>query len=191
MADDDYIRFDEIEDVLASLDLLALLTPRVKQAPQLWKWVIMAAQSALQGAIVCALHDGVGVSVLDDKSARAVLKWHQTRIGRYPRRPRMAEFWVLLKRFCEKKDKREPRLSWLQARDVYRLHREFRNTFQHFQPMGWSIEKAGLPRIVGTAIDVTEFAMADRAVLYRLDDAQNERLKRMLARVREGLASAV
>ena len=50
-------------------------------------------------------------------------------------------------------------LTGQQCRDIRRLHREFRNNFVHFIPTGWGIEKVGLPRIVGAALDVVEDLM--------------------------------
>jgi hypothetical protein len=58
----DYVSYDEIEDVLATTDLLALVTPLLLDQPALWKWAMIAAQNGLQAAIVCALHDSLGVS---------------------------------------------------------------------------------------------------------------------------------
>ena len=52
---DEYLYFDEIEDVLSSVDLLAMIVPLVDEQPSYWKWIIVAAHSALQGAMVCAL----------------------------------------------------------------------------------------------------------------------------------------
>ena len=48
-----YVRTDEREDVIASLDLIALLAPQLLRHPPMWKWVISAAHNALQGALVC------------------------------------------------------------------------------------------------------------------------------------------
>jgi hypothetical protein len=144
----DYVTYDEIEDVLASTDLLALVTLHLRKKPAFWKWAIVAAQNGLQGAIVCALHDGVGVSVLNDKSARAVLAWHDLRNGDYPPE-RLADFWVLFERFCRQNPSAQEKVTRLQIRDIHKLHRHFRNNFQHFTPKSWSIQKAGLPRIVG------------------------------------------
>jgi hypothetical protein len=62
----DYVTCDEIEDALASTDLLALAISQLRKKPVFWKWVIIAAQNGLQGAIVCALHDGICVSVLNN-----------------------------------------------------------------------------------------------------------------------------
>lgn len=80
----DHVTYDEIEDVLTSTDLLAMVALQLDERPSLWKWMITAAQNGLQGAILqgaimCALHDGVGVSILTEKSAHAVLAWHDGR----------------------------------------------------------------------------------------------------------------
>src|SRR5215510_3143470 len=71
----DYIRFDEIEDVVVSAELVAHLAPLLDTHPSYWKWVIVAAHNAMQGAMVCALTDSTGTSVLDE-SAKKVLDWH-------------------------------------------------------------------------------------------------------------------
>jgi hypothetical protein len=67
MRSDEYVRFDEFEDVLASVELVALLAPRVHDKPQYWKWIIVGAHSALQGAMVCAYVDSSGTSILKKK----------------------------------------------------------------------------------------------------------------------------
>jgi hypothetical protein len=67
---DDCIRFDEREDVLASLDLLKLITPLLDECPAYWKWAIIAAHNALQGAMVCALADSAGLTVLNKDSSK-------------------------------------------------------------------------------------------------------------------------
>ena len=69
----DYIRFDEIEDVVVSAELVAHLAPLLDAHPSYWKWVIVAAHNE-QGAMVCALADSTGTSVLDE-SAKKVLDW--------------------------------------------------------------------------------------------------------------------
>jgi hypothetical protein len=45
----DYVRFDERTNVLASLQLLELITPLLTERPALWKWVIIGTHDALQG----------------------------------------------------------------------------------------------------------------------------------------------
>src|SRR5262249_8303391 len=81
----DYIRFDEIEDVVVSAELVAHLAPLLDAHPSYWKWVIVAAHNAMQGAMVCALADCTGTSALDE-SAKKVLDWHNAGMRRSSRR---------------------------------------------------------------------------------------------------------
>jgi hypothetical protein len=117
--------FDEIEDVLSSTDLLADVIPKLSNAPQYWKWAIVASHSCLQGAMVCAFQDASGASVLDKKSARALLRWFDEG-GEW-----LAGFETLLIRCVEGGIFT---LTEQQENDVRRLHNEFRNTFSHFTP---------------------------------------------------------
>ena len=71
----DYVRFDEIEDVLVSVELVALLAPLLDNHPPYWKWAIVGAHSSLQGAMVCALVRSAGTSVLRKEDAAKMLAW--------------------------------------------------------------------------------------------------------------------
>jgi hypothetical protein len=185
----DYLRFDAIEDVLSSLDLLALVAGLVRKQPSYWKWMIVAAHGGLQGAMVCALNDTSGVSVLDNKSARKTLKWYDARKGTMPQ-GRLADFKSLLAR-CQDKSRMEDEplvLTKEQLKDLRRLHEEFRNNFSHFTPMSWSIEIAGLPRIVGTAVDCIEYLMGCTQALIKLTGNRKRRLSKNIKETRALLA---
>lgn len=189
----DYVHFDEIEDVLASSDLLALVAPLVgkKRKSSYWKWIIVAAHNALQGAMVCAYSDSTGTSILDRRTSALKLNWLQAPLatrGQEPR-ARLAEFGVLLKRCMTEDERFEPALVLTdqQLRDIERLHAEFRNNFAHFQPMGWSIERQGLPRIVGAAMAATEWLMSHDNVIHRMNGNQLRRLKANLKAARTTL----
>lgn len=132
-----YVRFDEFEDVLASVELVALLAPFVREDPQYWKWIIVGAHSALQGAMVCAYVDSSGTLILKkQKKCR----------GKKPKRPKtpreeLADFEDLLKRCVRGSHTCEPLvLTNRQRRDIGRLHREFRNN------LSTSCPKAGASR---------------------------------------------
>jgi hypothetical protein len=165
------VYFNEIEDVLSSLDLLTLVAPLVRKQPSYWKWVIIAAHAGLQGAMVCALRaqDTSGVSVLEKKSARKMLKWFDTQKGQPPEE-RLADFNTLLERCSDKKFMGgEPlKLTRTQNEDIEKLHDEFRNRFAHFVPMGWTIKKLILPRIARSAVDATEMLMGRSQILLYL-----------------------
>ncbi len=182
------LHFDEIEDVLSSLDLLALVLPLVRNQLSYWKWTIVAAHAGFQGAMVCALRDTSGVSILEKQCAREMLEWFDTQKGERPDE-RLANFATLLRR-CRKAscmDGRPLKIGDAQIHDIKRLNRDFRNNFAHFIPKGWSIEKAGLPRIISAAVDATETLMGHPRVVYRLTGNRKRRLAHRLNAIRAGL----
>jgi hypothetical protein len=79
------------------------------------------------------------------------------------------------------------KLSRAQADDIARLHKHFRNNFAHFVPKSWSIEKAGLPRIVRAALDAIETLMRHSRVLYKLSGNKKRRLAHRLKTIRATL----
>jgi len=182
------VRFDEREDVLASMDLLELITPLLSERPALWKWAIIGAQSALQGAMVCALADSTGTSVLTPKSGGKLLKWlqsHDSNRGAPPKE-RLAEFGVLLEKSITELGLK---LSEQQEKDIRRLHDYFRNQFSHFIPMGWGIEKAGLPRIIETTLGAVQMLMKMGRAAIHLDEPDRQRLERTLRNSKLALRS--
>jgi hypothetical protein len=78
-------------------------------------------------------------------------------------------------------------LTHQQRRNIRRLHRDFRNNFTHFIPQGWRIEKAGLPRIVGAALDAAGGLMRRDYVTRLLDVNRQQRLQQRLT---DALATA-
>jgi hypothetical protein len=167
---DDYIDFDEIGDVLASVDVIAVLAPTLSDNPLRWKWVILAAHSAMQGAMVCAYADSANTSILKKQSEAERLEWlgadEDTR-GPYPGEW-LADFKDLLRKCLRGSHDCAPLvLTKAQRKDIDRLH-QFRNGFTHFTPKGWAIEQVGLPRIIGVALDIVEELInRDQVILNR------------------------
>ena len=157
-----YVRFDEREDVIASMELLTLLIPLANKTPRYWKWIIIAAQSAVQGALVCALSGTAGIGALTKDLQSAWLAWFDTRKGPVPDE-KLADFKTLLKWARDPKILSPPlKLTTSQIRDLLKLHTHLRNNFTHFTPKGWSIEIAGLPRMVLAAIQTAEWLMLNQ-----------------------------
>jgi hypothetical protein len=185
-----YIRFDEIEDVISSVELLALVSPLLRKQPSYWKWAIISVHNGMQGAMVCVLGSTSGVGVLSKKSAKAVFAWHEAGgQGPYPEEW-MANFTTLLERCRTERPGEEPfKLTAAQERDIKRLNDHFRNNFAHFVPESWSIEKVGLPRIVGTAVECIQQLMNRDEVIYRLSGNRQRRLKSGIKKIRRTLQS--
>jgi hypothetical protein len=188
MVTKEFLRLDEIEDVLSSLDLLALIAPLLKSQSSYWKWSILAAHSGLQGAMVCALLNSSVVSVLDKRSARKLLAWLDTQAGPAPDE-RLADFNTLLCRCGEaaRMGGHPLELNNAQINDIKRLHEDFRNEFAHFTPKGWSVEKAGLPRIISAAVDAIERLMNHPRVRHKLSGNKKRRLASCLITIRQEL----
>jgi hypothetical protein len=175
----DFVRFTEIEDVVVSAELVAHLAPLLDSQPSYWKWVIVAAHSALQGAMVCALADSTGTSVLEQESAKKTLDWLEDMCGEPPAE-KLLSFKRLLSRCTSGSD---PLLAFgaERQRDITQLHDDFRNNFTHFLPhQGRLIEKAGLPRIITAAMDAVESLMGRWPIPTTVSECQQARLSKAL-----------
>jgi hypothetical protein len=179
-----WVRFNEYEDVLASSDLLALVTPKLAKTPSQWKWTILAAHSGLQGALICALQDSTRTNILNNRSAGETLAWLEKAEGDQPMQF-LLECPELLRKYRKKYPCTE--MTAQKLKDLKRLHKDFRNAFTHFVPRGWSIEIAGLPRIVGAALDVIEAAMQQHQVAVHLNGNMTRRLAKNLDVARSAL----
>ena len=68
------------------------------------------------------------------------------------------------------------------------LHK-FRNTFSHYVPKSWSIEAAGLPTIVQTALDGTEHPMLNaQCIRLQITGNQKRAIEHSFQEARVGLA---
>lgn len=154
----------------------------VHEKLQEWKWVILAAHSALQGTLVCVLSGSSGLVCLTDSSASKVLKWiEESRSNQNLKAPveRVAELPVLLQRSHDANFMSEfggepvPPDAEVDA-DILQLH-NLRNQFTHFRPALWSIEVTGLPRIIQVSTAYSQRVMLGHpACTYRLNDEQLE-----------------
>ncbi len=175
-----HVRFDEIENVLASLDMLGVVGPLVagRRGKALWKWVIVGAQDAVQGALVCAVADTTGTNVLKEESAKKMLEWLSDSSKKYPGEY-MADFKTLLMRAAVE-------LPSEDAVDIERLH-GLRNGLAHFTPQTWAIELGGLPRFIDAALRLVEKLMRSDKVEHRMTGNKKRRMRDNMWSVRTGL----
>jgi hypothetical protein len=92
-----HVRFDEEEDAVAALELVATVSADLKKNPSLWKWIVMGTQNALQAAMVLALQGADGCGALRDKSQERNRKWLAKPEGPQPK-VIMADYGTLLYR---------------------------------------------------------------------------------------------
>jgi hypothetical protein len=136
-----FVRVNEYEDVLMSTDLLAAITPLLNTKLGYWKWTIVAAHNAAQGAIVCSVQDTAGTNILRKKSRAEKIDWLNNLSGPEPKEF-LADFKELLALY--KKQYPDHGITDEQTKCLHKLNDELRNNFVHFTPQGWSIEVKSL-----------------------------------------------
>jgi hypothetical protein len=144
-----YLRTDEIRELVEALRKVADELEAAKTDSYAWKWAIIAMQNAVQNAIVAAISGTDQLGALTKKAARDWLEAYENDRADYP------EPW--LAHFLELYDRMKSRTGFAATaeidQDIKRLV-SFRNDFMHFTPKGWAIQLAGLPRILANALSV-------------------------------------
>lgn len=212
-----YINFDERTDVIASLHLCLMCLRNLSDEPALWKWAILSLHSALQGAMVCHLSGSANIGALSDRSATAILEWHERdrrgeikkiddgiddvlglRKIRFATRQdnppieQLADPLTLFKRLYNGNKRYEGGAgNVLEIADSQRasFHRlhKLRNDFAHFTPKGWSIELAGLPSIFLDIVEVIDNISADDWPFRNMEPPEREQLRNLLQDLKKSI----
>ena len=193
----EYLRVDEREDVITALEHAARTAETLRKRPLDWKWVIIAVHNAFQGALVCTLSGTDGTGALSKKSMTEMWDWFETS-HTHPNAPYPNE-WLAPPLELYERAKNQIYMGEFgghplqttkeQDDDVKRLN-NLRRSFMHLTPKGWSIETAGLPRIVLNTITIIEtLLLSHPANALRLDPKNRERVEQAIQILR-GLLSA-
>ena len=113
--------------------------------PIRWKWAIIALHQALYGFAVAAVRGPDFAPVLknpNDLNSHLISVWEA--IDRAKRVECLRPGGVPLVTLPE------------EDKAIEKLGEEFRNGFEHFRPMTWSIEVSGMPTIVARVLRVVE-----------------------------------
>lgn len=135
-----------------------------------WKWVVIALHGALYGFAVC---------VCQGSASRSVV-WKNKR-----GKDRLISFDKALE-LCRASNRqwlgsRSLDLSDRQAESIRILHHEFRNNFEHYIPMGWSIEIHVMPRIAVDVFDAIHFLLFQTGALIHLNQSQMRRARSVIS----------
>jgi hypothetical protein len=180
--------FDEFEDAVLSIELAAEKFSEVQNSPTPWKWVIIAMQNAVQGAMVLALAGTDGCGALNPKSQKQNREWLQNPTPKRPRRA-MADYKTLLA-WIQRADLLQgpvPSISEEDYRNLERLN-ELRREFAHYNPTCWGIELQYMLNIMPVAADVLEHLTTTqgRPNIHFTED-QRQRMRMSLATIRATL----
>jgi hypothetical protein len=154
-----YLRTNEHEEAVRSLEYAAVQASLITNDPYNWKWVLISMHNAVQGFMVLSLWNGNGLLSLRPDVAAKWLKanesgasypaeWLDSFLNLYRKVKDQTSFHVVgAGPFCA---------TGTHDKSMERLN-EFRNEFIHFTPKGWSLELAGLPSICLDALDLIQF----------------------------------
>lgn len=161
-----FVRTDECQDVLASLEQCAFSLAQAHRSEWAWKWVILSLHSALQGAMVCHLSGPEQLGALKRGDAKRWREWNDNSIrggdedaADPPPAPHIADARTLFKRLRCSTARLEDgcggvvSISEQQGESFRRLH-ELRNEFSHFRPKGWSIGLRGAKQPIDDMLNV-------------------------------------
>ncbi|MBR0750264.1 hypothetical protein JQ582_40825 [Bradyrhizobium japonicum] len=181
----EFVHFDEYEDVVAAIELVGSQSIDAQKRPSHWKWIIMAMQNAVQGAMVLSLSGTDGCGALAPKSQQRNRAW-LNHLG--PDRPPrvMASYDVLLERIMKSElmEGPVPDLSAEDHRNLQRLN-ELRRQFAHFNPTNWGIELNYILDIIPVALNLFEFLTTTqgRPTLH-FSEEHRTRMQRALSQAR-------
>ena len=186
-----WIQADEVTEFMDNLEHVAFLMQYVDDDRAKWKWIILALHNALEGLFVCQLrgNDTIGDTVLDDKSAAALLEKVHARSDEVPW-PKFEKLATMTELFRRAKSPKilppENLLSSSKNREhsIKRVN-ALRNEFDHFVPKGWSLEISGLPAVMGECCDIIEELAINRPTLHFRVHKHRLRIIELLTSVRE------
>ena len=158
---ENWITTDEADDVAGSIRHALLSFDATSKDDHAWKWVALSLHSALQGACIC--HLTTSASPLGAVTKRNTAEWlNYFEISRSDPSAKAPETFLMPLPDLLKKVRQphsagdrsneigiiisDQELVWL--RD---FHDGIRNQFTHFEPMSWSIEISGIPRLAELA----------------------------------------
>jgi hypothetical protein len=186
----EYLEVDEFTDVVNSVEQLCVALDRALENPKLWKDIILTSHATLQGTCVCILTrtDGTGALAKGNQKALMHKLYGEVNGSRnldddsvdWPE-DFIADLPELLKRLpnglAVSLPGRKADYGYDAAGDLRRLH-EFRNKFVHFSPTSWSLELAGLPRVVSNALILAKQITVSNAYKRwnRFKDTEVERM---------------
>ena len=188
--DPKHLEFSEITDVVASVHLIAMLAERVAQEPIFWKWVVLAAYSGLQGAMVCNLGGTSTLGALDERSKSSMLEFLESKDQDNIKSPKhwLANFDALLK-WAQDPARTPDGAIWKLTKEQRKsldFLQHVRNEFTHFKAMSWSIEEGPMIRAVHVALEATERLMLRSPWVRRHAEGDElELLESSLAKARQ------
>ena len=175
-----YLRFTEEDNALDYLEKAAFFIRQTEKDKKSWKWVVLTLHSALYAFAICAIQ-GTNPDRVTYETKRGGV--------------RLIHFDEALKRCQDSKwigqyvHSRTLSLTDDQKWSINKLKKSFRNQFEHYQPLLWSIEIHGFPKITMDVLDVIRFLAIDCGNVYHLSHSKIRKIKSYIFQSKKFLKS--
>lgn len=151
-----YLETDEAHEVSYSIQHAVFLIDNIKGDPYMYKWILLALHSALQGACIGHLVRTDGVSGI--VTPRSQKEWMTFLHEGIDQEKATVPKTIILAMPDLLKAIRKPgscggdSLTNIELTDnelhcLKKIHSEIRNQFIHFNPLSWSLEVSGIPKL--------------------------------------------
>jgi len=165
-----WLRLDEKINAIDNLDKAYNYIREAESDTMAWKWAIMALHNALYGFAICACA-GTNpdlVAPKNKKGERNLISFGMAL--RYCQDPTYMNKYVSSK-YLTLNNKQKESINWLKDK--------FRDQFEHFAPMGWSIELHGISHIFIDIVDIIRFLAIDTHNI-RFTQTQARKIKSLI-----------
>jgi len=172
-----YIRFDRFIDLETSLEQLLAQIQGTPMTATCWKWSLIAAHSALQGAVCIALRGSAGFETWKPSHLKKWLVAYEN--GEDLPDPQLDFFMELFDRlFGKESEINRELISWLN---------ESRNNFIHFNADQFSIERKSIVDAIDESVSAMIAASARSKGIFFYEKRQPERLDALCQSIRARL----
>ena len=180
-----YLRTNEQEEAIRSLEWAETQAQFIASDPYLWKWVLVALHNAAQGFMVLALWNGNGLLTLRPKLASKWLTAYESG-GPFPVE-KLDEFLNLYAKVKNPENFHTIGSGPFNARPNHDFSLDklnsIRNDFIHFTPKGWSLELAGLPGICLDTLELMQWLGQESTAILWYKPTHRVRAKRAIRRL--------
>ena len=190
MKEERWLRTDELNEAIKTLDIFDSFLDQVDTDLHYWKWCIIAMHNAMQGFMVCALRGSNGLNVLNEKNTKEWLAALDNNT-KFPKE-KLDNFLNLYKKTKGNKmdlyvSSRRFKPQNQQGASIKQIN-ALRNEYIHFTPKGWSLNVNGLPSVLIDCILFIEFlAFESRNIIY-IDENIEQELRANINRIRKTLS---